>query len=68
MKRLGVASALVACGLAAGGADFQESWGPPTGSEMLPISAPDQHGTPRDLANLSGANGLLLFAVRSADW
>ena len=72
-KRLGAASALVACALAgaadhADRADYQEAWGLPTGSEMLPISAPDQHGMVRDLANLSGANGLLLFAFRSADW
>ena len=71
-KRLGAAgvvaaSALMACGLA-GAADYQDTWGPPTGSEIPPLSAPDQHGTVRDLASLSGANGLLLFAVRSADW
>ena len=66
-KGLVAASALLACALA-GAADYQEAWGPPTGSEMLPISAPDQHGAVRDLANLGGANGLLLFAFRSADW
>jgi len=28
----------------------------------------DQHGAERDLANLAGERGLLLFVVRSADW
>ena len=66
-KRLGVASVLAACALA-GAADYQDEWGPPTGSEIAPVNALDQHGAMRDLASLSGANGLLLFAVRSADW
>ena len=68
MKRFGAVSALVACSLGAGADDYQEAWGPPTDSAMLSISAADQHGAPRDLANLGGANGLLLFAFRSADW
>ena len=68
MKRLGAAGVLAACTLAAVADDYQEAWGPPTDSEMLSIDAPDQHGAPRDLANLSGANGLLLFAFRSAEW
>lgn len=68
MKRLSLAAAIVAGAFAAQGDDYQEAWGPPTGSEMLPINAVDQHGVARDLANLSGANGVLLFAFRSADW
>ena len=68
MKRLGAMVALAACTLAAGADDYQEAWGPPTDSAMLSISTPDQHGASRDLANLSGANGLLLFAFRSAAW
>ena len=68
MKRLSAVGALAACLLAAGADDYQEAWGPPTDSAMLSISAADQHGAPRDLANLGGANGLLLFAFRSANW
>ena len=68
MKRLSAVGALAACALVAAADEYQEAWGPPTDSAMLSISAADQHGAPRDLANLSGANGLLLFAFRSADW
>ena len=68
MRRLSAAAALAVCMLAAGADDYQEAWGPPTDSAMLSISAADQHGAARDLANLSGANGLLLFAFRSAEW
>ena len=48
--------------------DYQDAWGPPTGSELPPIAARDQGGEPRDLASLAGQNGTLLFVVRSADW
>ena len=52
----------------AGASEYQEAWGPPVGAEMPAIAALDQSGTPRDLANLAGARGTLLFMVRSADW
>lgn len=52
----------------AGADDYADAWAPPVGSELPPIQALDQHGAERDLASLSGANGLLLVAVRSADW
>ena len=52
----------------AGASEYQEAWGPPVGAEMPPIAALDQSGAPRDLANLAGARGTLLFMVRSADW
>ena len=32
------------------------------------LAAPDQAGTARDLENLAGEQGLLLFLSRSADW
>ena len=48
--------------------DYQENWGPRTGSEMPPIAARDQSGEPRDFASLAGQRGALLFVVRSADW
>ena len=57
------------CGaMAAGASEYQDAWGPPVGAKMPPLSALDQHGERRDLASLSGERGLLLFAVRSADW
>ena len=51
-----------------GASEYQETWGPPVGAEMPAIAALDQSGAPRDLANLAGARGTLLFMVRSADW
>lgn len=47
---------------------YQDAWGPPVGSALPSIAARDQADEPRDLASLSGERGLLLFAVRSADW
>ena len=48
--------------------DYAESWAPPVGSKLPAIQALDQRGVERDLASLSGSRGLLLVAVRSADW
>jgi hypothetical protein len=48
--------------------DYADEWGPPVGTPMPPLSAPDQAGSPRTLANLTGDQGLLLFLNRSADW
>lgn len=48
--------------------DFVSSWGPTVGSAMPVLEAPDQTGTERRLADLSGDQGLLLFLNRSADW
>ncbi len=50
------------------GEQYQDAWGPPVGSALPSIAARDQADEPRDLASLSGERGLLLFAVRSADW
>lgn len=65
---IGMLAAGTIAALPAGASDYQEAWGPPVGAEMPPITALDQSGTPRDLANLAGARGMLLFMVRSADW
>ena len=54
--------------LGAGAADYGDAWGPAVGTPMPEVAALDQHGAERDLANLRGERGLLLFAVRSADW
>ena len=48
--------------------DYAESWGPPVGSELPVLEAPDHSGQPRTLADLTGEKGLLLFLSRSADW
>lgn len=69
-------SHVVACGamavaLATGAGDaseYADAWGPAVGTAMPAIAALDQHNAERDLGNLSGERGLLLFAVRSADW
>lgn len=47
---------------------YQDAWGPATGASIPAIAAKDQHGAERDLASLSGANGLLLVVSRSAVW
>lgn len=57
--------ALAGSGVAA---DYQDEWGPPAGSAMPAIDAPDQTGTPRTLDDLVGERGVLLFVNRSADW
>ena len=66
-----IACGVVAVALAAGAGDaseYSDAWGPAVGAAMPPIAALDQHDAERDLGNLSGERGLLLFAVRSADW
>ena len=66
-----IACGVVAVALAAGAGDaseYADAWGPTVGTAMPVIAALDQHGAERDLGNLSGERGLLLFAVRSADW
>lgn len=42
--------------------------GPEPGERIPEFSLSDQDGALRSLANLSGANGLLLVFYRSADW
>ena len=54
-------------GLAFAG-DYADTWGPPAGTVAPAILAEDQSGTARGLDSLTGANGLLLVLVRSADW
>ncbi len=49
-------------------AQYQQQWGPAVGTTVAPLAAKDQHGKLRQLADLAGPNGLLLFLVRSADW
>ena len=48
--------------------EYSESWGPAVGSVLPVLEAPDQTGTVRTLADLTGEQGLLLFLNRSADW
>ena len=45
-----------------------ESWGPPTGTPMPALTAPDQQGMQRSLSALAGERGLLFLIARSADW
>ena len=40
----------------------------PVGSELTPISAPDQNGVTRSLPDLVGGNGLVLVMSRSYAW
>lgn len=42
--------------------------GPEIGEKAPDFTLPDQHGKSRRLAELMGANGLLLVFSRSADW
>lgn len=42
--------------------------GPEPGERIPEFTLPDQHGTPRSLANLAGPNGLFLVFHRSANW
>ena len=58
----------VACVADSYAADYAAEWGPPLGSGIPLLQASDQDGNPRELSNLSGERGLLLFFSRSADW
>jgi hypothetical protein len=49
-------------------ADYAATWGPATGTPAPAITALDQDGRERTLADLSGERGLLLVFFRSADW
>jgi hypothetical protein len=49
-------------------ADYAADWGPALGSQLPLLDAQDQDGNRRNLENLSGEQGLLLFLNRSADW
>ena len=48
--------------------DYSDGWGPAVGSPMPLLAASDQSGVVRNLENLTGDHGLLLFLNRSADW
>ena len=48
--------------------DYANAWGPAVGATLPVLQAPDQSGAPRNLENLAGEQGLLLFLSRSADW
>ena len=48
---------------------FAEDLGPAIGTKAPDIGTrPDQSGKPRQLSDLMGRNGLVLFFFRSADW
>lgn len=49
-------------------AAYADVWGPAVDSTLPLLDAPDQTGRQRQLADLAGDQGLLLFLVRSADW
>lgn len=42
--------------------------GPAVGQTIPAFEAPDQNGTARNLASLTGPKGLMLVFFRSADW
>jgi len=43
-------------------------YGPPAGTPMPPIEAPDQNGKLHTLKDILGPNGAALVFFRSADW
>jgi hypothetical protein len=58
----------VAASEAAPAAEYNSEWGPAIGSMLPLLEAPDQTGQVRQLDDLAGEQGLLLFLNRSADW
>ena len=69
MRGLVVATlALGAVAMPVGANEYQAQWGPPVGAALPAIAAFDQEGEGRQLADLAGERGTLLFMVRSADW
>ena len=51
-----------------GTATHAAPWGPPVGAPLPLLEAPDHTGRIRNLENLRGPHGLLLFMNRSTDW
>lgn len=51
-----------------GQAGYAADWGPQIGASIPLLLARDQDGAPRNLENLAGERGVVLFLVRSADW
>ena len=47
---------------------YAAAWGPAVGTRLPLLAAQDHDGRSRDLENLAGRQGLLLFLYRSADW
>lgn len=52
----------------AGAEEYAKVWGPPIGTKIPLLEAPDQTTQLRRFADLKGKRGLLLFMNRSADW
>ena len=48
--------------------DYVQEWGPSVGSSLPALATTDHTGAARDLASVSGDNGVLLMFNRSADW
>lgn len=67
MRAIVFAAALV-MSVSVWSADYVDEWGIPIGQPAPPVEAADQTGTIRDLASISGDNGVLLFFNRSTDW
>jgi peroxiredoxin len=66
MRLIGILVAVFFLGIAAG---FAEDLGPAIGTKGPDIGIRlDQSGKPRQLSDLTGRNGLVLFFYRSADW
>lgn len=63
---LGILLTAAAAGVRA--SDYADAWGPAVGTALPVLDAADQSGKPRNLENLTGERGLLLFLSRSADW
>jgi len=66
--RLGLIMLALTLGQTVVADDYSSAWGPAVGDVLPMLDAPDHTGTPRNLDNLTGKHGLLLFLVRSADW
>ena len=47
---------------------YADAWGPSLDVTMPLLAAPDQDGVRRNLASLTGENGLLVLFNRSAVW
>ena len=52
----------------AGADEYDDAWGPASGSRLPMLEAPDQAGEPQRFETLRGKRGLLLFMNRSTDW
>ena len=63
-----VAAAAGFAGIGVAEGEYVDDWGPAIGSDLPNLSVQDTEGNVRALEDLAGADGTLLFVVRTSNW